>query len=188
MSEEKSPIEQKEPIFKIKKLKRAEKGHAKGDEVVVADQRQVTSATNRLKTGEYARLPFYCDTCVLRPKDAGGSVGGCPVYEKGAICSVDTKYEEFIEKWNTREPDQLRDLIDTDIKTLKSRINKSDLLSAADGGIPDKNTLAYWNTLLRYYEFASRLQQPARVIAGREVKDGEGNFIREFFATDSGGK
>ena len=181
--EEPSPLEDKvEPIFRIEKVQRTKGDLKKGTEIVVQDNTQI-KALNALKDGKYARLPFYCDTCVLRPKDAGGSVGGCPVYEKGAICSVDAKYEEFIEKWNTREPDQLRDLIDTDIKTLKSRINKSDLLSAADGGIPDKNTLAYYNTLLRYYEFAARLQQPARVVAGRETKDGEGNFIREFFSS-----
>lgn len=186
MTEEPSPYEEKEEIFKIKKLTRAEKGKGvKGDTIVVSDKRQVTSAANALGEGKQARLPFYCDTCVLRPSDVGGSVGGCPVYEKGSICTVDTKYEEFIEKWNTRDPDQLRDLVDTDIKTLKSRINKSDLLSAADGGIPDKNTLAYWNTLLRFYEFATRLQQPARIVAGRETKDGEGNFIREFFTQES---
>lgn len=187
MSEDKSPLEDRKPVFKMKKLKRAEGGHSKGEEIVVQDKLKTSNVANRFKDGKYARLPFYCDTCVLRPKDAGGSVGGCPVYEKGSICTVDTKYEEFIEKWDTRKPDQLRDLIDTDIKTLKSRINKSDLLSATDGGIPDKNTLAYWNTLLRYYEFANRLQQPARIVAGREIKDGEGNFIREFFSSDSRG-
>lgn len=184
MSKEKSPLEDNtEPIFKIKEVHRTKGDEKKGTAVVVEDKTQI-KALNAYKEGKYARLPFYCNTCVLRPKDAGGSVGGCPVYEKDSICSVDAKYEEFIEKWNTREPDQLRDLIDTDIKTLKSRINKSDLLSAVDGGIPDKNTLAYWNTLLRYYEFASRLQQPNRVTAGRESSDGEGNFIREFFTTE----
>lgn len=61
------------------------------------------------------KLPVKCDVCPYRGKEAGGN-GICTVYEKGALCKIRSDIRRAVEKYSTRNPDQILPLLQEDFE------------------------------------------------------------------------
>ena len=76
------------------------------------DKRTLPKAPN-LKHLRYSRiLPLRCNDCRYRPKEEGGIIGGCSVYEKGSLCKIRSDIRKAVEKYSTRNPDELLPLLE----------------------------------------------------------------------------
>ena len=129
----------KDEIFKIKKVD--------DKPVIKEDKRKTISPFNSAKHLKTANIPALCDQCVYRSIDEGGN-GKCPKYEKGAACAIRDDFVKFIEDLDTRNPEDLKAMMDMLAKLSFENVLMALTQSKMDGNIPDRNTKSEVNTLL----------------------------------------
>ena len=128
-----------EKIFKIKPV-------GKGGEVIL-DKRKTISPFNSAKHLKSANIPALCDQCVYKSIEDGGN-GKCPKYEKGAVCAIREDFVKFINELDTREPEDVKAMLDMIAKLSFENVLMALAESKFDGNIPDRNTKSEINTLL----------------------------------------
>ena len=126
----------KEPTIKIGK-----------DNKVKVNKHKTVSPYNSAKSLKYAKLPAECDKCIYRSEDAGGN-GRCPKYEEGAACEVRKDIKKFLDQLDTRNPEDLKALLDTMAKEMGENVFLALVQSQLDGNVPDKNAIAQQNAFL----------------------------------------
>ena len=93
----------------------------KPDSKVEVNKHKTVSPYNSSKHLKYAKLPAECDKCIYRSEEEGGN-GRCPKYEKGAACGVRKDIKSFLDQINTRNPEDLKMLLDTMAKEKDTEI------------------------------------------------------------------
>ena len=129
-------LKKKEPTMKLKK-----------DGEVVLNKHKTVSPYNSAKHLKYAKLPAECDKCIYRSEDEGGN-GRCPKYEKGAACAVRKDIKNFLDQINTRNPEDLKMLLDTMAKEMGENVFLALVQAQMDGNIPDRNSISQQNAFL----------------------------------------
>jgi hypothetical protein len=120
----------------------------KGKLLGTIDKRKSISSFNAAKHLRSAELPALCNDCIYRSIDEGGN-GKCPKYEKDATCTVREDIQKVIGDMDTRDPDQLKGILDYLVKLYTEQIFVALGESKMDGNIPDRNTNAQLNSLLK---------------------------------------
>lgn len=111
------------------------------------DKRAEISAFNAIKSLKYSKkLAAHCNDCQFRIRDEGG-LGGCHAYEKDAVCSVRKDIKKFTELYDTRKPDELRQMIDILYKFVFENTIQGLLSDRFRGNVVDKNSIALVNAL-----------------------------------------
>ena len=75
------------------------------------------SPFNSAKHLKTANIPALCDQCIYRSIDDGGN-GKCPKYEAGAVCAIRKDFINMINTLDTRNPEDLKSMMDNVGKTL----------------------------------------------------------------------
>ena len=153
-------------IFKIKPV-------GKGGEVVL-DKRKTVSPFNSAKHLKSANIPALCDQCVYKSIDDGGN-GKCPKYEKGAVCAIREDFVKFINELDTREPEDVKAMLDMLAKLSFENVLMALAESKFDGNIPDRNTKSEINTLLNVVKAINDLNSKI-VISEKTRYDNKGDI------------
>lgn len=135
-------------IFQIKALD--ERGE------LLLDKRKTISPFNSVKTLKHANLPAHCDDCVYRSIDSGGN-GKCPKYEAGAVCAIRKDFIKFINALDTRNPEDLKSMLDVIAKMSFEDLLMALYQSKMDGNIPDRGTTTQINNLLNVVKVINEL-------------------------------
>ena len=169
-------------IFKIKKVD--------DKPVIKEDKRKTISPFNSAKHLKTANIPALCDQCVYRSIDEGGN-GKCPKYEKGAACAIRDDFVKFIEDLDTRNPEDLKAMMDMLAKLSFENVLMALTQSKMDGNIPDRNTKSEVNTLLGIVKSINDLNSKIEITETTEYdKSGDiANIFRQIKAqkTDQNG-
>ena len=153
-------------IFKIKPV-------GKGGEVIL-DKRKTVSPFNSAKHLKSANIPALCDQCVYKSIDDGGN-GKCPKYEKGAVCAIREDFVKFINELDTREPKDVKAMLDMLAKLSFENVLMALAESKFDGNIPDRNTKSEINTLLNVVKAINDLNSKI-VISEKTRYDNKGDI------------
>jgi hypothetical protein len=169
-------------IFKIKKVD--------NKNIVKEDKRKTISPFNSAKHLKTANIPALCDQCVYRSIDDGGN-GKCPKYEKGAACGIRDDFVKFIGELDTRNPEDLKAMMDMLAKLSFENVLMALTQSKMDGNIPDRNTKSEVNTLLGIVKSINDLNSKIEITETTEYdKSGDiANIFRQIKAqkTDQSG-
>lgn len=88
----------------------------KSDGEIVSDGRKTPRAPN-LKHLRYSkRLPPECNRCPYRPKEEGGTIGGCSVYKADHLCSIRADIRKEIEKYSVDTPSAILPLLEEEFE------------------------------------------------------------------------
>lgn len=174
-------MDENSDIFKIKPLPNSTKN------LVVENKRKTVSPYNRAKHFKAANIPALCDQCVYRSIDTGGN-GKCPKYEEGAVCAIRKDFITFINELDTRNPEDLKTMIDTIAKIVFENVLMALTQAKMDGNIPDRNTKSEINTLLNVVKSLTDLNSKITVTEKAEYnKEGDiANIFRQIKAQKSG--
>jgi len=153
-------------LFKIKPV-------GKGGEVIL-DKRKTVSPFNSAKHLKSANIPALCDQCVYKSIDDGGN-GKCPKYEKGAVCAIREDFVKFINELDTREPEDVKAMLDMLAKLSFENVLMALAESKFDGNIPDRNTKSEINTLLNVVKAINDLNSKI-VISEKTRYDNKGDI------------
>ncbi len=129
------------------KVKREPSIRLKPDNKVVLNKHKTVSPYNSAKHLKYAKLPAECDKCIYRSEEEGGN-GRCPKFEKGAACAVRKDIKTFLDQLNTRDPEDLKMLLDTMAKEMGENVFLALVQAQMDGNIPDRNSISQQNAFL----------------------------------------
>jgi hypothetical protein len=169
-------------IFQIKKVD--------NKSIVKEDKRRTVSPFNSAKHLKTANIPALCDQCVYRSIDDGGN-GKCPKYEKGAACGIRDDFVKFIGELDTRNPEDLKAMMDMLAKLSFENVLMALTQSKMDGNIPDRNTKSEVNTLLGIVKSINDLNSKIEITETTEYdKSGDiANIFRQIKAqkTDQSG-
>ena len=168
-------------LFKIKSIN--------GKNIVSADKRKIISPYNSTKHFKDANIPAYCDQCVYRSVDTGGN-GKCPKYEAGAVCAIREDFIKFINELDTRNPEDLKSMIDMIAKISFENVLIALTQAKMDGNIPDRNTKSEIKTLLEIVKSINDLNSKIVVTEKQEyTKEGDiANIFRQIKAQKNGGE
>ena len=151
------------------------------------DKRKTVSPFNSVKHLKTANIPALCDQCVYRSIDDGGN-GKCPKYEKAAVCAIREDFVKFINDLDTRNPEDLKAMIDMLAKLSFENVLMALTQAKMDGNIPDRNTKSEINTLLSIVKSINDLNSKI-VVTERTEFDKAGdisNIFRQIKAKKSG--
>lgn len=148
-----------EGIFKIKSLN--------GKNIVVEDKRKTISPHNSAKHFKDANLPAECNQCAFRSVDMGGN-GKCPKYEENAVCAIRKDFVAFINQMDTRNPEDIKAMIDMVAKLTFENVLMALTQSKFDGNVPDRNTKSEINTLLNVVKTMNDLNSKITVTEKKE--------------------
>ena len=132
-------MDKNDDIFKIKPVGNTD--------IVVEDKRKTISPFNSAKHFKEANIPALCDQCVYKSVEEGGN-GKCPKYEKGAVCGIRKDFVSFINELDTRNPEDLKNMIDMVAKLTFENVLMTLTQAKFDGNVPDRNSKSEINTLL----------------------------------------
>lgn len=152
-------------------------------DIVTEDLRKTTSPQrlNAMKHGMYANIPLYCNNCDLRPADKGG-LGGCNVYKTDSICNVREDIKKYVNEFDTRKPEDMKELVDQQIKLLLERVAFAEFRAkTGEGGLLDKATLSQLHTLRDYIKLQNELTGTVRLSATETNTYDFKNDIRSIF-------
>ena len=141
---------------------------------ITIDKRKTVSPFNSVKHLKTANIPALCDQCVYRSIDDGGN-GKCPKYEKGAVCAIREDFVKFINDLDTRNPEDLKAMIDMLAKLSFENVLMALTQSKMDGNIPDRNTKSEINTLLNVVKAINDLNSKI-VISEKTRYDNKGDI------------
>lgn len=79
------------------------------------DGRTKPKAPNLVNLRYSKKLPVECNSCRYRPKDQGGLIGGCPVYQEGSLCKVRGDIRKAMKKFRDATPDSIIPLLEEEI-------------------------------------------------------------------------
>ena len=142
------------------------------------DKRKTISPFNSVKHLKTANIPALCDQCVYRSIDDGGN-GKCPKYEKGAVCAIREDFVKFINTLDTRNPEDLKAMIDMLAKLSFENVLMALTQAKMDGNIPDRNTKSEINTLLQIVKSINDLNSKI-VVTERTEFDKTGDISNIF--------
>lgn len=117
------------------------------DGKVVFNKHKTISPYNSAKHLRYAKLPAECNKCVYRSEEDGGN-GRCPKYEKDAACAIRKDIKKFLDKLDTRNPEDLKALLDVMAKETAENVFLTLIEAQMDGNIPDRNSISQQNSFL----------------------------------------
>lgn len=151
--------------FKLKKI---------DGEITVKENKQVTkSPYNSIKNFKYADVPVECNKCPYRDLESGGT-GACPQYKLDAFCAIRDDLVGFADQLDTRDPSALRSMMDVLIKKGFVSVMTAYAQAAMSGGIPDRNTRAEVNSLMKMMstaqEFNDKIILSEKVEMNRETQ------------------
>ena len=154
--------------------------------LVVENKRKTISPFNSAKHMKTANLPALCDQCVYRSIDDGGN-GKCPKYEKGAVCAIRDDFVKFINELDTREPEDVKAMLDMLVKLSFENVLMALTQSKMDGNIPDRNTKAEINSFLQIMKGLNELNSKVILTEKAEyTKEGDiSNIFRQIKAQKS---
>ena len=154
--------------------------------VVVENKRKTVSPFNSAKNLKYANIPALCDQCVYRDIESGGN-GKCPKYEKGAVCAIRDDFVKFINELDTREPEDVKAMLDMLVKLSFENVLMALTQSKMDGNIPDRNTKSEINSLLNIVKSINDLNSKITMTEEkRYTKEGDiENIFRQIQAQKS---
>jgi len=155
-------------LFKIKPL----------DGTVSVDKRKTVSPFNSVKHLKTANIPALCDQCIYRSIDDGGN-GKCPKYEKASVCTVREDFVKFINDLDTRNPEDLKGMMDMIAKLSFENVLMALTQSKMDGNIPDRNTKSEINTLLSVVKSINDLN--SKIVVSEEAKFDKSGDIESIF-------
>jgi hypothetical protein len=173
-------MDKKDDIFKIKPLA--------GKNIVVEDKRKTVSPFNSAKHFKEANIPALCNQCIYRSVEDGGN-GKCPKYEADAVCAIREDFLKFINELDTRNPEDLKAMIDMIAKISFENVLMALTQAKMDGNIPDRNTKSEIKTLLDIVKSINDLNSKIVVTEKQEyTKEGDiANIFRQIKAQKSGG-
>jgi len=171
---------EQDSIFIMKKIDSQNNQIPEKEQVVKIDQRKVTSKYNAVKHGVYANFPLLCNNCDLRPKETGG-IGGCNVYQKDSTCNVRKDIRKYNEQFDTRDPEQLKHIVDDQIHLLLERVAFAEFRAGVEGGLLDKATLAQTHELRDFIKLQHELMGSVKITAIEEENLDVKNDIRKLF-------
>jgi|TARA_R110002020_G_scaffold91436_5_gene222052 hypothetical protein len=148
------------------------------DNKVEINKHKTVSPYNSAKHLKYAKLPAECDKCIYRSEEEGGN-GRCPKYEKGAACAVRKDIKNFLDQINTRNPEDLKMLLDTMAKEMGENVFLALVQAQMDGNIPDRNAISQQNAFLNIAKLLVELGNKITVTEKKSFDD-EGN-LEELF-------
>ena len=148
------------------------------DNKVEINKHKTVSPYNSAKHLKYAKLPAECDKCIYRSEEEGGN-GRCPKYEKGAACAVRKDIKNFLDQINTRNPEDLKILLDTMAKEMGENVFLALVQAQMDGNIPDRNAISQQNAFLNIAKLLVELGNKITVTEKKSFDD-EGN-LEELF-------
>jgi hypothetical protein len=148
------------------------------DNKVEINKHKTVSPYNSAKHLKYAKLPAECDKCIYRSEEEGGN-GRCPKYEKGAACAVRKDIKNFLDQINTRNPEDLKMLLDTMAKEMGENVFLALVQAQMDGNIPDRNAISQQNAFLNIAKLLVELGSKITVTEKKSF-DEEGN-LEELF-------
>ena len=119
----------------------------KPDNTVEINKHKTVSPYNSAKHLKYAKLPAECNKCIYRSEEEGGN-GRCPKYEKDAACAIRKDIKQFLDQINTRNPEDLKMLLDTMAKEMGENVFLALVQAQMDGNIPDRNSISQQNAFL----------------------------------------
>ena len=119
----------------------------KPDNTVEINKHKTVSPYNSAKHLKYAKLPAECNKCIYRSEEDGGN-GRCPKYEKDAACAIRKDIKQFLDQINTRNPEDLKMLLDTMAKEMGENVFLALVQAQMDGNIPDRNSISQQNAFL----------------------------------------
>ena len=157
-------------LFKIKPIG--------GKNIVSEDRRKLVSPFNSAKHFKAANLPALCDQCVYRSISDGGN-GKCPKYEAGAVCAIREDFVKFINELDTRNPEDLKEILDMIAKLSFENVLMALTQSKLDGNIPDRNTKSEINTLLSVVKSINDLN--SKIVVSEEAKFDKSGDIESIF-------
>jgi hypothetical protein len=155
-------------LFKIKPL----------DGTISVDKRKTVSPFNSVKHLKTANIPALCDQCIYRSIDDGGN-GKCPKYEKASVCTVREDFVKFINDLDTRNPEDLKGMMDMIAKLSFENVLMALTQSKMDGNIPDRNTKSEINTLLSVVKSINDLN--SKIVVSEEAKFDKSGDIESIF-------
>ena len=172
-------MDKDEEIFKIKPVG--------NKNIVVEDKRKTISPFNSAKHFKAANIPALCDQCVYKSIEAGGN-GKCPKYEEGAVCAIREDFLKFINELDTRNPEDLKAMIDMLAKISFENVLMALTQAIMDGNIPDRNTKSEIKTLLEIVKSINDLNSKITVTEQKEFnKEGDiSNIFRQIKSQKSG--
>ena len=172
-------MDKKDDLFKIKPIG--------NKDIVVEDKRKLVSPFNSAKHFKAANLPALCDQCVYRSIADGGN-GKCPKYEVGAVCAIREDFVKFINELDTRNPEDLKEILDMIAKLSFENVLMALTQSKLDGNIPDRNTKSEISTLLNIVKAINELSSKVTVTEQKEyTKEGDiSNIFRQIKAQKNG--
>ena len=144
-------------IFKIDKV----------TSIVTNDKRKYVSPHNSAKSLKYAKLPARCNDCIYRSIDDGGN-GKCPKYEKDSVCLIRKDIQKFLKKIDTRNPEDLKALLDFLSKQSMENVMIAFAQSKMYGNIPDRNTRSEINNVLGIFKLINEMNAKIQVEETRE--------------------
>ena len=144
-------------IFKIDKV----------TSIVTNDKRKYISPHNSAKSLKYAKLPARCNDCIYRSIDDGGN-GKCPKYEKDSVCLIRKDIQRFLKQIDTRNPEDLKALLDFLSKQSMENVMIAFAQSKMDGNIPDRNTRSEINNVLGIFKLINEMNAKIQVEETRE--------------------
>lgn len=145
---------------------------------VVVDGRKVISPFNSAKHLKDANIPALCDQCAYRSIDSGGT-GKCPKYEAGAVCSIRKDFVALINELDTRNPEDLKVMLDMLAKLSFENVLMALTESKFDGNIPDRNTKSEINTLLKIISTIGEIS--SKVVVSEEKRFNRQGDIESIF-------
>jgi len=155
-------------------------------DLVTENKRKTISPFNSAKHLKTANIPALCDQCVYRSIEDGGN-GKCPKYEKEAVCSIRKDFIDMINTLDTRNPEDLKSMMDMLAKLSFENVLMALTQSKMDGNIPDRNTKSEVNTLLGIVKSINDLNAKIVVTEKTEYRQGDiENIFRQIKAQKSG--
>lgn len=154
---------------------------------VKPNKHKTVSPYNSVKHLKYAELPAKCNDCIYRSVEDGGN-GKCPKYEKDAACAIREDFKKFLAQIDTRNPEDLRALLDYLAKESFENVMLCLAQQKMDGNVPDRNTKSEINSFLTVVKTAAELSDKIVITEKKEFnKDSDIDTIfRQIEARKSG--
>ena len=141
------------------------------------------SAYRHFKTGKFAKdLPALCDLCSLGNNKSAHGTNQCEMYEPGAICRVREDLTEWINKFDTKKPEHLREIIDQNIKYVMQEVSFAKFLTAMqDNSGPNPYMNTQLNILIKLVKLQHELIPDISKTAIKAENAIDGSFLAQIF-------
>lgn len=148
---------------------------------VIQEDKPKISNPGRFKHGQKADLPAQCDDCRFGQNPDIGGNGLCKKYEAGATCIIRKDLAEYYDKFDTRDIEEIRELLDHEIKFMAENLRFYTYATNLAGNNPSDKQVRSLNAYVKLLSLQVNLMD--KIETTHVKSDSDKQALMSIFAT-----